>query len=200
MSTVVRQAEPADIDAIADVLADAFGDYAWTRWTVDADDHVARIRSLQRMAVERFGLAFGSVWVAEVDGRTECAAVWMDSAVAVPSDVDHALAPHVAELEGNRHDASIAAEALVARWRPESRHAFLATVGTRATMQRRGLAASVLTAQLTTLDSDGIDAFLETSSASNVAFYERLGFAVIDHLTIPNGGPDVWAMLRRPSA
>ncbi len=200
MNTVVRQAVATDIDEIADVLADAFADYAWTRWTVGADDHRGRVRALQRIAVERYGLAFGQVWVAEVDGRIVCAAVWMDSATAVPPEVDRELAPQIGELEGDRHDASTAAERSIAGWRPPHRHAFLATIGTRAAMQRQGLAAHVLATRLSTLDRDGLDAFLETSSASNVAFYERLGFAVIDHLTIPNGGPDVWAMLRRPSA
>jgi hypothetical protein len=44
-----------------------------------------------------------------------------------------------------------------------------------------------------------VAAFLETSSPSNVDFYARLGFTVIDHCQLTGGGPDVWAMLREPT-
>ena len=37
---------------------------------------------------------------------------------------------------------------------------------------------------------------LETQDARNVAFYERLGFAVVDEDTCPIGGYHTWSMLR----
>jgi len=48
-------------------------------------------------------------------------------------------------------------------------------------------------------DDDGVPAFLETSSTANVALYTSLGFEVTAHQLIDGGGPDVWAMLRRPA-
>ena len=64
----------------------------------------------------------------------------------------------------------------------------------------RGLASAVLLPVLRTADGESVSAFLETSSASNVAFYSTLGFEVADHRQISGGGPDVWAMLRRSRA
>jgi len=81
---------------------------------------------------------------------------------------------------------------------PTERHYYLAAVGTTPPMQGRGLASAALRPVLKTADSEGVFAFLETSSLSNVAFYRTLGFELTDHRRIRNGGPDVWAMLRRP--
>ena len=38
----------------------------------------------------------------------------------------------------------------------------------------------------------------ETSSVSNLAFYSTFGFEVIGHRRLRGGGPDVWAMFRKP--
>jgi len=180
------------------VLGLAFADYAWTRWTVDNDDHVRRVTGLQRLALEAYGLAFGHVWLAVVDGVAESVAVWMDSAVEIPSEVHLQNADATAALGGSRSRASLDAEAQLADWRPQRRHLYLATVGTSPMMQRRGLAERVIMPMLATADVERIATFLETSSETNAAFYRRLGFYVVDHRVIVGGGPDVWAMLREP--
>ena len=40
--------------------------------------------------------------------------------------------------------------------------------------------------------------WLETSAEPNVRFYRRLGFAVIDVVDLPRGGPRTWLMRREP--
>ncbi len=62
------------------VLGEAFAEYAWTRWTVDAVDHQSRITGLQRLTLEHVGLAFGEVWVTTCNGIIESVALWTDSA------------------------------------------------------------------------------------------------------------------------
>ncbi|MCU1399248.1 MAG: GCN5-related N-acetyltransferase [Acidimicrobiales bacterium] len=198
VAIVVRRATVDDVDRSAAVLGLAFADYAWTRWTVDADDHVRRVTGLQRLALQAYGLAFGQVWLAVVDGVAESVAVWMDSAVDIPSDVHLRIADATAALAGTRSRASLDAESQLNDWRPRQRHLYLATVGTSPTMQRQGLAERTITPMLATADDERIAAFLETSSETNVAFYRRLGFVTVDHRVIAGGGPDVWAMLREP--
>jgi GNAT superfamily N-acetyltransferase len=193
-----RRASLDDLDHAAAVLGEAFADYAWTRWTVDPEDHARRVTALQRLALEHFGLARGQVWVGEVDGRVESVAVWMDSAVALPAGVEDQLRALTADLEGSRHEASVTAEREIEAWRPQARHHLLAVLGTTPSMQGRGLATAVLAPMFVACDDGGVDAFLETSSASNVAFYEKAGFEVTGHRQISGGGPDVWAMLREP--
>ena len=107
-----RRAGFDDLGRASEVLGEAFADYPWTRWTVDSDDHKARITRLQRLALENLGHAFlrGRCGSSTVDGTIQSVAVWMDSAVAVPSSVFHAMEAAVAELEGSHHEASLACE------------------------------------------------------------------------------------------
>jgi ribosomal protein S18 acetylase RimI-like enzyme len=140
----VRPGRLSDLDRASAVLGEAFADYPWTRWTVDPDDHLRRITQLQRTSMWLYGLPFGHMWVGLVDDVVQSAAVWMDSAIVVPSDVDEKARLITVELEGVRHEASVAAEREVAAWRPEERHLYLATVGTMPAMQGRGLASAVL--------------------------------------------------------
>ena len=58
-----RRAGPDDLRPASEVLGEAFADYPWTRWTVDPDDHQARITRLQLLALENLGMAFGEVWL-----------------------------------------------------------------------------------------------------------------------------------------
>jgi len=194
----VRRAGPADVDPAAQALGEAFADYPWTRWTVDPNDHQSRVTELQRLSLRSLGLPFGQVWVGLVDGVVRCVATWMDSAVPVPRRVE-ADNEFVSEaLEGSRHEWAVAASAQIQGWRPPARHFYLAAIGTTPSMQGRGLGKMVLAPMLRAADEGQLPAFLETSSETNVAFYSALGFEVVDHRQIGGGGPDVWAMLRRP--
>jgi ribosomal protein S18 acetylase RimI-like enzyme len=195
----VRQATGADLDEAADVLADAFADYEWERWTVAADRHVERIRGLQRLWMERVGLPLGEVWLAEAArGRVGAVAVWMPPGIWIPAEVSAEMAPKVAELEGDRHLFSEAAETICAPLRPASAHYYLGTVGTRRSLHREGLGSAVLAPVLGRADAEAAEAYLETSNEANVAFYRRLGFEVSGEADVPGGGPHVWGMLRQP--
>jgi GNAT superfamily N-acetyltransferase len=192
----VRRADTPDIDNAAAVLADAFADYAWTRFTVDADDHAARIYALQRLVIERIALPYGEVWVAEdTGGAIASVAIWMLPGSVVPDAVAEDAARSQAELEGNRHDASLHAEAACAPLRPASAHYYLGAVGTRRDRQREKRGTAVLAPVLDRAGRDGATVYLETSDRANVEFYERLGFAVTGEIVVP-GGPFVWGMTR----
>ena len=198
METSTRLARLTDLDWAAAVLADAFADSPWTRWTVAASDHERRITGLQRIALEHYALPFGGVSVTEVAGVVHSVAAWSDSAVVSAAPIDTDVASAVAELEGDRHDASRAADRSIDPLRPKQRHLYLGTVGTSRAMQGRGLATMTLAPLLRSSDRAGLDVCLETSTESNVAFYGRLGFDVDGHVTIDDGGPEVWLMHRRP--
>ena len=189
----------ADIGRVAEVLGLAFHDYPWTRWTIDGRDHVARITELQRLALVHFGLPHGLPSVTTVDGAIESVALWFDSAHRTPPEAFAALAERFAELEGDRSDASAAADEEYHGWRPTDRHLYLATMGTTPAFQGRGLGARTLGPGLRFADEHGLVACLETSSEANVRFYSRLGFESVRHWRIADGaGPDLWLMQRQP--
>ena len=165
-----RRAAWDELEAASLVLGEAFADYSWTRWTVDSSDHPSRVIALQRLALEHLAMPYGEVCLTSLDGSIHSVAVWMDSAVPVPAQVQRSLAPVVADLEGGRHQASLAATQELDDWRPTTHHRFLAAVGTRPMMQGQGLARRTLLPGLASADQQGIDSFLETSSESNIAF------------------------------
>lgn len=191
---VVRRASDADAKAVSQVLADAFADYPWTTWTVDPSDHVARIAQLQLLAFTELVLPFGEGWVAVHDDRIVSAAMWMRPDSTVPEAVWHAMEPLQAQLEGDRHTASMQAEAFLAPYRPTAPHYFLGAVGTSPPFQGRGFGRAALAPVLNRLAREGTGAYLETCGIDNVSFYAELGFAVIAEVRVPSGGPTVWTM------
>ena len=72
---------------------------------------------------------------------------------------------------------------------------YLGVLATHPTHQRTGGASAVLAPALTESDSSGIACCLETSTAANRRFYERLGFTEATDVQIPGGPPTWW--LRR---
>lgn len=79
-----------------------------------------------------------------------------------------------AELEGSRHEASIAGEPQVADWRPTQRHLRLGPVGTVPATRGRGFTGATLMPMLSLADTEQIPAFLETSAESHLEFYSAL--------------------------
>lgn len=195
MSLSVRPAVGADLARAAQLLGSAFADYPWTRWCVDADDHVGRITKLQRISLEVLGLPFGLVWLAEEADELAAVAVWSDSRVDVDRSLFSELADRSRPLHGNRLQAAIEAET-GGFDRPATPHLFLETIGTHPEHQRHGLGSAVLRPGIDLADASGLTCALETSTEGNVAFYQTLGFDVVDHRIVAGGGPDVWTMWR----
>ena len=126
---IVRRAEASDVDASASRLGLAFADYPWTRWCVDADDHVGRITELQRISLEVLSFPFGLVWLGEVEDDIVTVAVWSDSRVDLDRSLFTELADRSRALHGGRLAAAIDAETGGFR-RPSKPHLFLETMGT----------------------------------------------------------------------
>lgn len=65
-------------------------------------------------------------------------------------------------------------------------------------MQNRGIGSALLRHQFRRLDADGRPAYLEASSPRSVPLYTREGFERRDAFTLPNGGPEMVPMWRKP--
>ncbi|APY85324.1 GNAT family N-acetyltransferase [Streptomyces alfalfae] len=193
---LVRPARREDLPVAVDTLADAFADYPFTRHVVAADDHRERVRGLQELFLTRIGMEYGQVWVAE-EGRA--VAVWT-TPERDPGPGFAEVGPRIGELAGDRAAFFESADQALGSFRPQRPGWFLATVGVDPRAQGRGLGAAVLGPGLEAADRAGHPAFLETSTERNVRFYERLGFAVTAEVTLPDGGPRTWCMLREPAA
>ena len=82
--------------------------------------------------------------------------------------------------------------------KPETKHWYLAFIGTRPDARGNGLASALITEITETCDKDKIPAYLESSNPENVALYEKHGFVVTGEVTLKNG-PIVPLMWREPS-
>jgi ribosomal protein S18 acetylase RimI-like enzyme len=192
----VRRAADADLEALSQTLALAFADYPWTNWTVAADDHTARLRALYRLYAQADGLPFGEIWV--TDG-CESVAIWMPPGHRGPSDdALERLSSAISRLFGDRLEAAHDAEAVIRALRPEEPHWYLASMGTRPEHQGRGLGSAVLEPVLARCDADRMPAYCDTSTERNVRFYGRHGFAIVAETDVPDDGPHVWLLGRRP--
>ena len=61
----VRLATFEDAEPIADLLADAFLEYEWSRWAVPADNRRERLRGLHLLYAGLVGAETGSTWVTD---------------------------------------------------------------------------------------------------------------------------------------
>lgn len=199
MTLHVRQAVPGDVPAAADLLADAFTDYAWTRWTVDAHRHRERLVDLHRLFLAQVAVPLGRVDVGAVGAELVGVAVWVPAGV-VPDEVWARVGPAAARLAGDRAAAAEEAETALAGHRPDGEHVTLASLGVALHHQRRGVGTATLRPGLDRADREGVPVHLETSAESYVRFYRRLGFTVTGVVDLPRGGPRTWLMDRSPVA
>lgn len=193
----IRRAVPEDLPWAAAALALAFADYPWTRWVVDERDHLDRLEGLYAIYL-RVALELGQVWVSD---DASAVAAWTSSRTAAEQDElfeREGLATRVASLSGDRLGNVATGIELLAPHQPAEDHWVLAAVGVVPGRQGEGLGRRVLEPALAQIDAHREAAVLDTSTASNVGLYERLGFAVTAELQMPDDGPRVWLMKREP--
>ncbi|GAA3124937.1 GNAT family N-acetyltransferase [Streptosporangium carneum] len=195
MSTV-RPFQPGDTAQTALTMARAFADYPYTLWTVQAEDRHERLRGLYTLFVAEFSASLGGVWVTD-----DCAAVasWLPPGVVGPDEAfQERHGATIVELMGDRLPAAMAAAEIVDPMRPAEPHWYLASMGTHPDWQNRGLGSRVLEPVLSRCDAEGVPAFTETATEANVRFYRRAGFDVVAEAELPDGGPRLWFLYRRP--
>ncbi|TCN50901.1 acetyltransferase (GNAT) family protein [Rhodococcus sp. SMB37] len=155
------------------------------------------MRSLQRLFLTEIGLRIGNVWVSD---DLAAVAVWITPSSTGLDAAFGDIADQVTDLYGDRAEIAARADEATACLRPTDHVWHLATVGVAPASQGRGLGRAVLEPGLKAAKDQGYAAYLETSSPSNVAFYEGLGFEVTGSVSLPDNGPKVWAMLRARTA
>jgi ribosomal protein S18 acetylase RimI-like enzyme len=192
----VRLATVEDAEPIADLLADAFLDYEWSRWAVPADDRRERLRGLHLLYAGLVGAEARSTWV--TDDISSVAAWVTPDRNPISDGLRARLNEESAALFGDRLEAVDAFDVEVALLRPAGPHWYLATVGTRPDRRREGLASRVIRAGLAACDQAGLPAAVETSNEANCRLYERLGFRAAGDRTAPDGGLRVWVLVRPP--
>ena len=77
-------------------------------------------------------------------------------------------------------------------------HWYLQAVGVEPASQGKGIGSALVRAGMRRADRDNTLVYLETETESNVAYYEHLGFAVVEQIVATGLNLPIWLMIRRP--
>jgi ribosomal protein S18 acetylase RimI-like enzyme len=181
----------ARLPVLANVFARAFLDDPMIRWPLDpAADPEAAIRGTFA-AIYHGVVDAGVVWEA---GHGDGFAVWISPGTAADMfESDHDAREEVTRFTddgGRRYDVL---------WSWIEDHVpgdayYLDVIGVEPARQGEGIGSALIRSGLDRAHADGADAFLETAIESNVGYYERFGFRVIDEGEPAEGGPHIWFM------
>ena len=169
-----------------------------TRWLLpERERREEKLRRLYgRVMLKRVMGRHGRVFAT---GGVAGAALWSPPARWKPDVLTLARClPDVVGVFGRDLSRAAVGLARIEREHPEEPHWYLATLGVEPESQGRGLGSALLGPVLELCDAGAVPAYLESSTPRSRALYERHGFAVVEELVLPRGGPPVWPMWREP--
>jgi GNAT superfamily N-acetyltransferase len=105
----------------------------------------------------------------------------------------------VAEILGKSAPRHAAFWGWVGKHEPLEPLLYLSHIGVVPERQGEGIGSALMRDGLARADHDGVPTWLETSLASNAAYYETFGFRTVVHEDAPEGGPHVWFMRHDPA-
>lgn len=179
----ITPAAPADVQAIADVLAEAFQtDTVVAAATGRRRPDVPRLAAFFRPLVRAGALRHGRVDLARdtTDGSILGVALWEAPAAGSHLLTQAAELPAFLRALGLRGLLRAArSQAVLASFRPAAPHWYLAQIGVSARARGAGVGSALLASRLEALDATHEAAYLESSNERNRSLYLRNGFATI---------------------
>ena len=192
----VRAVTPADVPAVVTAMTRAFFDDPVVGGWCLADES-RRARRLERvfeLFLERVYLPQGECWT--TDGLVGAAFWAPPGAWEVGALAQLRLIARLAPATGRATTRIVRALSFLEERHPHEPHFYLAFVGVEPEHQGHGLGSALLDPVLDRCDAEGVPAYLEATCGRNVALYERHGFAVVEQVALPGGGPPLWRMWR----
>lgn len=179
----VRPARLEESAIVARVLTDAFVDEDGLNYWLRQGEVKDKSRKLFFDAAVRDAVhPTRDLWLAEADGETLGAAIWLAPG-RKPYDLSLwrqlTLAPlmfSIAGVSGMSRGFALAED--METLHPHEPHAHLVFLGVAPTAQGRGVGSAILKHTLAPLDASGTVGYLEATTDRNVALYQRHGFEV----------------------
>jgi GNAT superfamily N-acetyltransferase len=192
----VRRATPGDDAAVAATLAWSFADDPVMMWLMPDDasrDHRQRIFYRAELGhAHANGLVLttdahhgGALWLAPKRWKIDTWSMVRQG-------------PAMVRSFGRRIPAALKLQERMDAAHPREEHWYLAILGTDPARQGQGVGRALVTAVTDRCDTTGIGAYLESSKASNVPYYERFGFVVTGEIQVADS-PTLYAMWRDPA-
>ena len=194
----IRKATSADADRLVLSLVRAFDDDPLINWILRQDDKRSRAFDLYfRTALCVITMPRGKVFVTD-----DCVggALWLPSDKAeIGLAQQLSLLPDMVRAVGLRGVKRLMGVLdAMNKAHPHERHYYLQFIGVEPAHQGKGLGSALMRPTLARCDREESGAYVENTQEENIAFYERLGFAVIGELDLSREAPPVWRMWRDP--
>jgi GNAT superfamily N-acetyltransferase len=195
----VRLATADDVTPLARVLADAFTDDPLFTWMLPGGRRLkSRLRTMFAAEMEQYVLPNqGNVWT--TSGHDGVLTELPPGAWEMPKSATGRQALKWARAFGTRLSVAIRVQRAMEERHLREPHFYVRTIGVRPAMQGRGVGSALMQPTLQNADSAGLATYIEASSERSAALYERLGFAHMEVLELPDDGPPLWPMRRPPA-
>lgn len=193
---IVRKAKTSEAGLVCDILASAFTNDPVVRWM---SDHPKIYASLFRAEADALYMKNEHVFINETQTG---AAMWLPPGVSANAPRHWRLMPMLWNMFRTGGLKSLNRGDLLDKAFSEHHfqepHFYLHSIGAKQSEQGKGVGSALLRTGLQLCDQQRANAYLESSNLKNNALYERHGFAVIGEIQLPDSGPTVWSMLRKP--
>ena len=171
---------PEDMEAVCEVIGQAFADNPNTLAMVRGDRAKAQRMMRGTVRLAKFGRACSYGLVAQQGDRVVGAlnaAPWPRCQLSAGEKVKSA--PSMVRMMGTALPRAIKVSGVWAKHDPNEPHWHIGPIGVAPEFQGRGVGQALLGSFLEMADQGGSIAYLETDVNRNVPLYEKLGFRVI---------------------
>lgn len=195
MEVQVRNAEPSEVDIVARLLGEAFAADPSARRIVGdraPDEAAAELTGLLEVIIRHHYLPSGQVDVAVTgEGVVLGAALWDRPGTSLGKTAQALAAPRYLRLVGRRLPAVVRDGLRFRGYPPKFPHWYLYMLGARPEAQGQGVGTALLEFGLERAGDD--PAYLEASTPSSAALYERVGFVPLGESPVatPGHAPEI---------
>lgn len=198
--SAITPLQRTSIDRAAITLERAFSPDPMFTWVFpDAATRPAALQRLMRVPLET-GLRYGRVTTSH-DAKAACVWIPPGPGITIPRMIrSGGLGVPFRTGFGPFGKFMTANEVMdkIHKARVPEPHWYLVVVGVDPELQGQGVGSAIVREGLALADRESKPCYLETSERRNLAFYERVGFVVLEEATLGKGGPKAWAMRREP--
>jgi ribosomal protein S18 acetylase RimI-like enzyme len=203
MTINTRPADKPDIAELSRALGRAFYDDPVSIWIMPDDkSREAHLRRFFATVTRHHHLAGGGAEVASDGSTIGAAALWDPPGRWQQSGREQLMMlPSFLLGFGFRLAVGRKLNELLTRMKqqhPEEPHWYLAVLGSDTVVRGKGYGHALMRSRLDRVDAEHAPAYLESSKFENIAYYQRFGFEVTGELVMPDGGPTLWPMWRKP--
>lgn len=190
--SIVKTAMTTDEARVIDALKLAFVADPATRWVwPDPPKYLAHFSSFAKAFGGRAFVNESAYYLADYAG----AALWLPPNVHPDADTLISLLQNTASDQAQRDGPAVFEK--MGSYHPSEPHWYLPLLGVDPLRHGKGLGSALMHHALLRCDRDNKAAYLESSNAKNIPFYERHGFELLGTIQVGTS-PPIFPMLRKP--